>query len=329
MEIIYIGIDLGGTKMLAAIVDAGGKLIAKAKEETLAERGAADTINRMEAMVRRLLAETFASSSAYAVWGIGIAVAGILDPRQGTVVLATNLRWENVPLGRLFRARFDCPVQVMNDANAAALGEWMAGTGAGAKDLIFVTVSTGIGGGIISGGRLVLGASNSAAELGHISIDRHGPLCACGNRGCIELYASGNSIARIVRDEIAAGETGGEAILRLAGGDPERLTAEHVAAAASQGSAYAADKLAQAGAALGIGMISMIHLMNPKLVILGGGVSRSGRLLLDPMRETVKQYGIPGLVDGVEFKQAQLGEDAGGVGAALWWRYAEQPVPVV
>ncbi|WP_051318160.1 ROK family protein [Cohnella thermotolerans] len=324
MKDIYIGIDLGGTKMLAVLADSAGSMLAKVKEETLAARGTEDTIRRLTGMVERLLADTFPVPGDYVIRGIGIAVAGILNPSLGTVVLATNLQWDNVPIGPIFRERFNCPVQVINDANAAALGEWLAGAGAGVRDMIFVTVSTGIGGGIISGGRLLLGASDSAAELGHISIDRHGPLCACGNRGCIEQYASGNSIARIVKEEIASGKTSGEAIVRLAGGSPDRLTAEHVAAAAKDGDEYAIETLAEAGTALGLGMISMIHLVNPQAVIVGGGVSRSGSLLLDPMKAAVRKHGIPGMVAGVSFGLAQLGEYAGGVGAALWWRYAAQ-----
>ncbi|MBO7743264.1 ROK family protein [Paenibacillus sp. MWE-103] len=328
MESIYIGIDLGGTKMLAAIVDERGNMLARTRQETRADRGPVDTIERMKEMAVGLLAETFASPAEYALRGIGIAVAGILDPDRGNVVLATNLKWENVSLARPFVERFACPVQLLNDANAAALGEWMAGAGKNVNDLIFVTVSTGIGGGIVSGGRLVLGASDSAAELGHISIDRHGPLCACGNRGCIELYASGSSIARIAREEMLGGAQGGDELMRLTGGYLDRLTAEHVASAAAAGSAYAINKLAKAGTALGLGIVSMIHLLNPKMIVVGGGVSRSGPPLLEPMREAVRKYGIPGMVNGVTFETAKLGEDAGAVGAALWWRYADLPVSV-
>lgn len=325
MKEIYIGIDVGGTKMLAVLVDKTGTVLAKVKTKTLTEQGAQETIRRLTEMVEGLLAETFPSPGSYLIRGIGIAVAGILNPRLGIVELATNLKWENVPIGPIFQERFDCQVQVLNDANAAALGEWLAGAGAGLQDVIFVTVSTGIGGGIISGGSLVLGATGSAAELGHISINRHGPLCACGNRGCIELYASGSSIARIVKDDVANGEMRASAIVRLTGGSPEKLTAEHVAAAAMNGDEYAIGKLAEAGTALGLGLISIIHLINPQVIIVGGGVSRCGGLLLDPMQAAVRKHGIPGMVGGVSFKPAQLGEDAGGVGAAMWWHYTENP----
>jgi glucokinase len=318
---IYLGIDLGGTKMLAVLVDEEGTIIAKTRQETLAERGAEDTIHRLIIMAESLIQDGFPESSTKAVAGIGIAVAGILEPSQGKVVLATNLDWNNVPIGPILEDKFHCPVQVLNDANAAALGEWLVGAGKGTEDVVFVTISTGIGGGIISGGRLLLGSSNSAAEFGHISIDRHGPLCDCGNRGCIEVYSSGKSMARRVRTDAAEGGARTAAVLQFAGGDPEHLNAEHIASAAQHGDPYAKSVLTEAGHALGTGLVSIIHLINPKIVVLGGGVSEIGDLLFTPMLEMVHKYGIPGLVDNVRFSLADLGGEAGAVGAALWWRY--------
>ncbi|MFC5467392.1 ROK family protein [Cohnella suwonensis] len=321
MNELYVGIDIGGTKMLAALVDGDGTILSKARQETLAERGAHDTIDRLIAMTESLLRESGAAGAEAGIKGIGIAVAGILDPAQGTVVLATNLGWNNVPIGRMLEERFQCPVNVLNDANAAALGEWLAGAGAGTEDIVFVTVSTGIGGGIVSGGHLILGFSGSAGELGHISIDRNGPACACGNRGCIELYSSGSAIARRVRNDIRGGDPRTSPVLRQAGGDADRLTAQHVAAAAEEGDDYANEVLTESGSALGVGLISIIHLTNPKKVIMGGGVSEIGETLFGPLMETVRKHGIPDLVNPVQFVKAKLGEDAGAVGAALWRQY--------
>ncbi|TFE25225.1 ROK family protein [Cohnella luojiensis] len=321
MNDIYVGIDVGGTKMLAALVNGNGTIMAKVQQPTRAERGTKDTIRRLMAMTESLIKESCSEAEGNTIQGIGIAVAGILDPSKGTVMLATNLGWENVPIGPLFKQYFQCPVQVINDANAAALGEWLAGAGVGMKDVIYVTVSTGIGGGIISDGRLMLGSTNSAAELGHISIDRNGPLCACGNRGCIEVYASGNTIAKRVREDIRSGEASTAIVLEMAGGNPELLNARHVAEAAQAGNEYAKDRLADAGSALGMGLTAIIHLVNPEMIILGGGVSQSGRLLFEPMLDTVRGHGIPEMVNRVRFVTAKLGGDAGAVGAALWWRY--------
>ncbi|MCM3629712.1 ROK family protein [Paenibacillus glycanilyticus] len=321
---IDIGIDLGGTKMLVVLTNESGSVIARSKKPTFPEQGVEDTVARLIEMVEGLLDNVFPYREACRIRSIGVAAAGILEPASGTVVLATNLRWRNVPISSMLEERFRAPVRLLNDANAAALGEWRAGAGVGTKDMVFVTVSTGIGGGIVSGSRLILGASDSAAELGHISIDRSGPLCACGNRGCIEMYAAGHSIARIAREGIAGGLANGEAILKEAGGAAEALTAEHVAAAAIKGDKYAGSVIASAGKALGQGIVSIIHLINPKLVVIGGGVARSGRLLLEPMQKAIQEQGIPGLVGQVTVVPAMLGEDAGGVGAAMWRRYEEE-----
>ncbi|AJY73461.1 ROK family protein [Paenibacillus beijingensis] len=323
MKEIYLGIDLGGTKMLAALVDPEGRVIDHMQAATLADQGSERVISRLIALAEALIDKhSDEGGSKLRICGIGIAVAGILDPQEGTVLLATNLGWRDVPVGRMLEQRFSCPVQVLNDANAAALGEWMAGAGAGTKNMVFVTVSTGIGGGIISEGKLLLGASNSAAELGHISIDRNGPLCACGNRGCVEVYASGTWIAGRVQDDIARGSRLPEAVVAAAGGDPDRISAKHVTAAAQDGNEYAKQKLADAGAALGAGLVTFIHLLNPEMIVLGGGVSESGPLLFDSMLQVVREYGIPGMVDNVRFTGAGLGLFAGAVGAALWWKYA-------
>ncbi|WP_219642572.1 ROK family protein [Cohnella sp. CFH 77786] len=326
MNELYLGIDLGGTKMLAALVDGNGTIVARTLQPTMAERGVEDVIDRLISMADSLLSRHAPEAGKAAIRGIGIAVAGVLDPDQGTVVLATNLGWKNVPIGRLLEERFRCPVRVLNDANAAALGEWLAGAGAGSEDVVFVTVSTGIGGGIVSGGRLILGSSGSAGELGHISIDRNGPPCPCGNRGCVELYASGSAIARRVREDVRGGDPRTSAILRKAGFEAERLTAQHVAAAAEEGDDYARNVLADAGSALGMGLVSIIHLANPNKVILGGGVTEIGDLLLAPMMETLRKYGIPEMVNQVAFDRAQLEGDAGAAGAALWWKYERMPV---
>jgi len=320
MKDIYLGIDIGGTKMLASLVDDAGAVLARRKRPTEPERGARDVIARLGDMADDLLREFAAANGGRApvVRGVGVAVPGVLDPAAGTVVMATNLAWSNVPIGPELAGRFRCPAQVLNDANAATYGEWRAGAGVGVDDLLYVTVSTGIGAGIVSGGRLVLGAWGSAAELGHISVDRDGPYCACGKRGCIEMYASGKSIARKVAEAAAAGAPGAADIRGLAGGDAAELTAEHVGAAARAGHPLALRALAEAGEALGRGIAAAAHLLNPALVVVGGGVSRCGEPLFGPMREAVRTHGIPGIVDGIRFVPSRLGEDAGAVGAALW-----------
>ncbi|MFB5266912.1 ROK family protein [Paenibacillus enshidis] len=322
MNNLYLGIDLGGTKMLAALIDEQGRIVAKIQEPTFADRGADDVIRRLIVISDALIADESvrAGAGSITIRGIGVAVAGVLEPDPGIISLATNLGWHNVQLGPILEKWFHCPVLILNDANAAAFGEWMAGERPDIQDMIYITVSTGIGAGIISGGRLIQGTTHSAAEFGHITIDRNGPLCACGNRGCVEMYTAGHSIARRAWVAIQAGEPEAAAIAALNGVEPERVTAEHVAAAAKAGNDFAIRLLADAGEALGCGIVTFAHLLNPALIVIGGSVSQSGALLLDPMLAAIRRYGISKVVGSITFASSALGGAAGVIGAALWAR---------
>ncbi|TJY40843.1 ROK family protein [Cohnella pontilimi] len=312
MESAFAGIDLGGTKMLGVIVDQNGRVLVSEEQPTLAAEGPDAVITRMASLVRRLIEE-----SGRLVSGVGVATAGTLDPKDGTVQFAGNLGWTQVPLGRTLERDLGLRVTVENDANAAAYGEWKAGAGRGTRDCVFVTVSTGIGGGIVSDGKLIRGRSSSAGELGHITIDWNGPLCPCGNVGCLELYASGTAIGKAAAAAAAAGEAEGLALLQLAGGQADRITSREVAQAAASGDPLSQRILREAGRALGIGLVSLVHVANPELIILGGGASRIGEPLLGPMEETFRKYAIASLGEGVRIVPPQLGAQAGAIGAAL------------
>ncbi|MFC5447164.1 ROK family protein [Paenibacillus aestuarii] len=319
MDNFYVGIDLGGTKMLAAIVTGDGAIIAKEEIPTLAEQGQEAVLDRLGSLIERLLAAVPGGRSG--LHGIGVATAGTLDTANGVVTLAANLGWRDVAVSAVLADRFGCAVRLENDATAAAVGEWLAGAGQGAPDCIFVTISTGIGGGIISGGRLVAGVNHNAGELGHITIDGNGPLCPCGNVGCLELYASGTAIGRRGAEHVRRAAEGAVpqdgALVRLAGGDPNRVDARLVAAAAAEGDAGASGILREAGRALGIGLVSILHLLNPQVVVLGGGASHIGEPLLGPMREIIEQRCLPAIRGPVQFVASALGSSAGAVGAAL------------
>jgi len=312
MDLAYAGIDLGGTKMLAVIVDEDGAVLASDEQPTRAEEGAERVMARMADMVRRL-----ADASGRQVRTLGVATAGTLDPAEGTVLLAVNLGWKDVPLGRTLAGELGMKVTVENDANAAAYGEWKAGAGRGTRHCVFVTVSTGVGGGIISDGRLVRGLTASAGEIGHITIDWNGPVCGCGNVGCLELYASGTAIGKAGAAAAAADPAAGRAMLEQAGGDAARITSREVAAAAAGGDALASQVLREAGRALGVGLASIIHMTNPELVILGGGASKIGAPLLEPMEEALRKHAIPSIGDKVRIMPPLLGVPAGAIGAAL------------
>lgn len=242
--------------------------------------------------------------------GIAIGVAGPVDARSGMLQNPPNLPgWTSVPVARLFEERYGIASVVANDANLAALGEHRYGAGRGSLDMIYITVSTGIGGGVIAGGRLLLGHCGFAGEIGHMSVDMQGPACACGNVGCLEVLASGTAIARRAREALSSG---GESILGQL--PPERVTAEAVAEAARAGDALSQRLLAEAGATLGIGLVNLAHLFNPQRVIIGGGVSNAGDHLWTPMVETVRRRGMTACHREMEILRAALGDDAGLMG---------------
>jgi glucokinase len=317
---LRVGVDLGGTKMLAALVSLDGRILAKEERPTLAQEGEAAVINRLADMIDHLVSEsTFSNKREHPgqLKGIGVATAGTLDAEKGIVTLAANLGWKDVQLGSLLEARFGCTVKLANDANAAAIGEWLAGAGKGTNDCLFVTISTGIGGGFISAGKPINGFNHNAGELGHITIDYNGPRCGCGNYGCLELYASGTAIGRRGADLVRQASSGASALIGLVQGNADEVTARHVAEAAAAGDSEANAVLTEAGRALGFGMVSILHLINPEVVVLGGGASLIGAPLLDPMMQVIEERAIASIRRPVRFVPSALGSAAGAVGAAM------------
>jgi len=306
---VYAGIDLGGTKILALLLDGNGNVLHRAETATNAREGAEAVIGRMIGLIRESLGPGRSLAS------IGVATAGTLRAEEGVVAYASNLGWNEVPLGKRLEAEFGVPVNLENDANAAAYGEWAAGAGKGSRHCVYVTVSTGIGAGIVSSGRLVRGRDNSAGELGHITIDLNGPRCLCGNVGCLELYASGTAIAR--RAGELAGENPEAASLLLSKSAGNGITSRHVAEAASEGDELSLRVLREAGLALGNGLVSIIHIMNPEVIVIGGGAANIGAPLMEPMQEALADRGISSMTSGVRFASPTLGKEAGAIGAAL------------
>jgi glucokinase len=247
-----------------------------------------------------------------------MAAPGPIDPYSGLLLKAANLPgWVDVPLRRLIEERIGRPTFLGNDANLAALGEWKFGAGRGLSDVLYMTISTGIGGGVISGGKLVLGARGLAAEIGHMLAVPDGPLCGCGQRGHLEAVSSGTALGRTARERLAAGDGAGSRILDLAGGKLENVTGAVVGAAALAGDELAVSIVVEAGTLLGRTLASLLHAYNPAMVICGGGVSLLGDVILDPMRAAVKQY----VMDDEYWKNCPivlgtLGDDGGLVGAA-------------
>ncbi|MDH4209219.1 MAG: ROK family protein, partial [Anaerolineae bacterium] len=301
-EDLFLGIDLGGTKIIAGVVDRRGHILARQYCKTEASEGLEAVLRRLIDVATHLLAADGVDRSP--VRAIGVAAPGPIDARSGVVTAPPNLPgWHNVPLGALIHQEFGLPTRLENDANAAALAEHRFGAGQGSDHMIYVTASTGIGGGFILDGRLYTGATGGAAEIGHMTILPHGPLCGCGNRGCLEAVASGSAIAREARERVQKGVP--TLISQLAEDDLDSITAKLVAQAAEQGDWEAEAILNQAMAYLGVGMANLVNLLNPQLLVIGGGLSKMGERLFEPVRRTIDLRAFASSAQAVEIRLAQ------------------------
>lgn len=293
-----IGMDVGGTKMTAALATKDGSIVRLLRRQTRCEEGAQGGFAVLCDMVQLLLQH--AAQKALTVKRFGIGFGGPVDFERGIVYLSHHVEgWENFPLKAEMEGRFGVLTVVDNDANAGTLGEWMFGGGKGVDDLLYVNIGTGIGGGIISGGRLLRGFRNLAGEIGHMTVKPDGPICTCGRKGCLEAIASGSAIGR-------------EGSERL--GQP--VTSEEVFILAGQGNPIARQVLTEAVEALAFAIGAAANLCNPKRVILGGGVAQApDELLLQPLRERLPRFTLPQTIEGLEVAPAKLGYDAGVMGA--------------
>ena len=312
MKQLVIGIDLGGTKISTALADDSGKIMAHDYRETRADEGQEVVVGRMLDAARQVMAQAEVETTQ--VSAVGIGAPGPMDIEAGVVVAPPNLPgWDRVPLKQLIEAELAITTFLDNDANAAALGEHRFGAGRGTEHMIYVTVSTGIGGGLILGGKLYHGAGGVAGEIGHVTILPNGPPCNCGNRGCLESLASGTSIARVARERVAHGTP--TLMADLAKGDPKRITAKLVAEAAKQGDAEAQHILSEAMNYLGIGMANLANLFNPQLIVIGGGLTNVGDPLFEPVRRAIGRHAFVAAAQAVRVVRAELGNDAGVMGA--------------
>ena len=301
-------IDLGGTSVRAAVVDANGGIAGFVAGATEASQGPDAVIDRIVDVLHDSLARASATTSDLAAVGIG--APGPLDWATGVIHEAPNLPgWKEVPLAARIGDAVGLPAFLENDANAAALAEWQYGIGQGAMNLLYITVSTGVGGGLILDGELWHGAYGSAGEFGHMTVDFDGPLCDCGNRGCVEVIASGPDMAAWVAERITAGESS-----QLAG--RSSLSGRDVVEAARGGDVLSVSALARAGRAVGFGVINVAHLVNLNAVVIGGGIANAGELLFDPLRATVRQHLLESTAPNLRLEPWSLGENVGLLGAA-------------
>jgi glucokinase len=314
---LAIGVDLGGTKIAAVLVDETGGIITSARRGTPQESPPETVV----AQVAELVEELAGGMDGRELCGVGVGVAGQIDLASGVVHHAPNLRWTEFPFAAALAARCgDLPVAVLNDVQAATYGEWTHGAARDAANAVCVFVGTGVGGGIVAGGLLQHGAGGSAGEIGHMPISRDGPVCRCGARGCLEAYVGGWAIARRAYDAVASHPELGAAILELTGGDPALITAAVVAEAAHTGDPLARELVREAGAALALGCIGVVNVLNPEVLILGGGVVDGLPELTDMVRDQVGMWALPSAARDVRVLRGRLGANAGAVGAAAWLR---------
>ena len=306
-----VGVDLGGTKIIVAQVDTQGILHRKLRLPTNVSRGPTAVKSQVVAAVQKLMHE----ADCLPV-GVGVGVAGQVDAQSGAVRFAPNLGWSDEPLKEDLKKALKLPVFVTNDVRAATWGEWLHGAGQGWDDLICLFVGTGIGGGVVSGGRVLTGCSNTAGELGHITIDLNGPACRCGNQGCMEAMAGGWAIARQARELVASDPSTGAFLLKLAGGRPGQITAKVVTEAAKAGDALALRLIDRVAQALSAGVASLVNAFNPCRFILGGGVIEGYPGFVKRVTEGVEPRALPVARAPLRIMRAQLHNNAGVIGAA-------------
>ena len=335
-EAFYIaGVDLGVSKAIAAIIDLEGRIVVRSRVEIDVYQGRDAIIsalfNSLEDCISQLNARPNLPSPPGPpgppsppsppgpprprIAGIGLSVPGLIHADTGVSVFAPNIPgWNDVPIAQLFSDRFGLPAWVENDARAMAIGEAMFGAGRGRANFLCVNVGRGIGSGIVIGGQIYGGGTGTAGELGHMTVDPNGPLCPCGNRGCLEVMAAGPAIAASAIRAVTSGVH--TSIRQLADGRIDAITAELVSEAAQQGDPLARQLIAEAGRYLGIGIANAVNLLGPEIVVIGGGVARAGEILFDEVRRTVERRAFTTRFAMPAILNSEQGEEASAIGAA-------------
>lgn len=307
---LLVGVDIGGTKVAAGLVNAAGEISSQVRVPMVANSSAGEGLNAVFAAI-----ELATTGAAGKVAGIGICAPGPLDPKTGVVLNPPNVPcWRNFPLAESVQRKYSVPVKVDNDANAAALAETRWGAARGYRHVFYATIGTGIGTGIVFDGKIYHGHTGSAGEGGHVSIDYRGPICRCGKPGCIEILASGTAIAQRARDRIKAGEI--SSILEMAGGDANAITGKTVAKASEAGDALAKKILGGAAEMLSIWLSNMIDVLDPDVIVIGGGAAPLYRPYFDEISARVQQITLNPRAAEVPIAAARYGVDSGIAGGA-------------
>ncbi|MDE0554413.1 MAG: ROK family glucokinase [Candidatus Poribacteria bacterium] len=314
MDANVIGVDMGGTKILSAVIDAEGQILGTAKVPTKADKGAAEVIDRIADCIRKAIDKSGVDSES--IQAVGIGAPGPLDPATGVVIFAPNLGWKDVPLKAELEARVGFSTFVDNDVNVGTLGEHVFGAGRGVQNVVGIFVGTGIGGGIILNGKLFHGASKTAGEVGHIIVKAGGPRCGCGRRGCLEAIASRTAMTKQFQKAIL--KKGKKSVIsKLTGGDLRAIRSGVLAKAVRLNDKLTLKIFKKVTKYLGIGIGSIVNFLNPEMIVLGGGVVEAlDDTFLDDIRAAAKKYSLPNTLDGVQIVRAELGDNSGILGAA-------------
>lgn len=309
----YIGVDLGGTNIAAGLVSEEGKILAQLSTPTLVGRHYSEVMADMADVILRLLEREGVSLDEIAY--IGIGSPGAIDADKGVVVFANNLYWHHVPVREELQKHIDKPVYIDNDANVAGLAEFKAGVSQGAENSIFLTLGTGVGGGVIIGGRIYVGSHNVGSELGHMIVSVNGRECTCGNKGCWETYTSATAL---IKDGVAAAQAHPDSLIATSvGGDLSQITAKTVLDAAKAEDPAALEVFDNYLEYMAMGIVSIINCFDPEIIAIGGGVSKAGQWLIDKIAERVALRVFYKDLPYAKIVLAQLGNDAGIIGAAM------------
>jgi len=320
MSEIFVGIDLGGTNIKIGCFDSQLKLICKKAVPTEADMGPGVVVDRITEVTKKLLTDS--GLSLEAIGAIGIGAPGPLIRAEGIIIASPNIpSFKNVPLRKMLSDRFGKPAVLDNDANAACWGEYVLGAGKGVDDMVFFTLGTGIGGGIIINGKLVHGSADNAAELGHIIIYPHGRICGCGQRGCVEAYASAGSTAKRAAEAVKAGA---QSSLKKTLDEKGEISCQDVYEHLAAGDELARQITDETAEALGILCINILHVTDPKRIVFAGGMIAAGNLLLNRIKDFFDEHIWSLKAEAVEICFATLGEDAGIIGAAALAKQAEK-----
>ena len=320
-EQFIVGIDLGGTNIAAGVMPTDGtREIAMRMVPTRAEEGAEAVSDRIAALVEDVIAQTQVETGAERTdfLGVGIGSPGPLDRARGLVIVTPNLGWRDFPLRDAVSSRVNLPATLDNDANCATLGEWWCGAAKGGRNVVGLTIGTGIGGGLILDGKLYQGASDAAGEIGHTTIDSTGRRCKCGNYGCLEAYTSGPAIAERAREVLEGDDQ--SLLTAMVDGDVSKITAQTVFEASKRGDRVALDVVRDTAHFLGVGISNLINIFNPDTFVIAGGVTQAGDLLFDPLRAEVRRRAFRPSVEACRIVPGALPLSAGVVGAVATFR---------